>query len=282
MTRVDAHHHLWDPGRRHYPFLDGTDLAPVRKRYGLGQLRATMIQLGVARTVLVQTLSDPAETGEFLSIAAASDGLIAGVVGWADLTAPDLEERLVAMQDSPGGHLLVGIRHQIQDEPDPGWADRDEVVRGVRTVGAAGLVYDLLLREPQWKAGCRLVESCPDTSFVLDHAGKPPIASGDLGPWRSWITDLADRPNVAVKVSGLVTEADWQRWTSDDLKPVIDTLVEAFGPQRMLQGSDWPLADLAGSTSRSWQTVTQLLEQADAHAALGDTAAGVYRLGETA
>ncbi|NNG38757.1 amidohydrolase family protein [Flexivirga sp. ID2601S] len=281
MTRVDAHHHLWDPGRRHYPFLDGDELAPIRQVFGLDELRAMAAQLGVDHTVLVQTVADESETREFLALAGASGGLVAGVVGWLDLTAPDLDERIAALRASPGGDLLVGIRHQIQDESDPRWAEREDVVRGVRTVGEAGLVYDLLVQQPQWEAGRRLVERCPGTRFVLDHAGKPPIASGELAAWTWWIADLARLPNLVVKVSGLVTEADWQRWTGGDLAPVVDALVQTFGPQRLIQGSDWPVAELAGPTPTSWAIVSELLAAAGAQDALGDNAVGWYSLAVT-
>lgn len=278
MIRVDAHHHLWDPVVRDYPFLAGDGLAPIRRCYALADLRETAAALGVDRTVLVQTVPDEDETREFLQTAAGSTGLIAGVVGWVDLTTPDLTDHLDALRDSPGGDLLVGIRHQIQDEPDPGWALRPDVLRGIRGLGAAGLTFDLLVQEPQWPAAVELVQSCPGTPIVLDHAGKPPIDAGDLTTWSRWIRSLATQEHVMVKLSGLVTEADWDHWRSADLVPVIDTVIEAFGPQRVMVGSDWPVAELAGPVERSWQAITQLVRDRAGDDPLGANAATFYLL----
>lgn len=282
MTRIDAHHHLWDPKLRDYPFLAGDDLTPIRRRYAVDDLRRVAASLHVGRTVLVQTVPDEAETREFLSAAAASAGLIAGVVGWVDLTASDGTDRVDALRESPGGDLLVGIRHQIQDEPDPDWALRPDVPRGIRAVGAAGLAFDLLVQEPQWPTALEMTAARPDTPIVLDHAGKPPNASGDLEGWSRWIRTLADRDNVWVKLSGLVTEAAWNHWRSEDLEPVIDTVLEVYGPQRVMVGSDWPVAELAGPVLRSWQAITELVRQRAGEDALGVTAERFYSLSATA
>lgn len=278
MIQVDAHHHLWDPKARDYPFLVGQDLAPIRKRYGLTELRHVAASLGVDRTVLVQTVSDERETREFLSAAVESGSLIAGVVGWTDLTAPDLHDALAALREIPGGDRLVGIRHQIEDEPDPEWAIRPEVVAGIRTLGAAGLTFDLLVRPPQWSAALRLAAECGDTPIVLDHAGKPPIAAGDLAEWSGWIRRLAKFDHVMVKLSGLVTESDWRHWEFEDLRPVVVTVAEAFGPERVIVGSDWPVAELAGPVERSWQAITELARQYAGADALGANAMRFYSL----
>lgn len=281
MIRVDAHHHLWDPAARNYPFLAGDDLAPIHRRYSLADLRDNAAVLGVDRTILVQTVSDEVETREFLQTAADSTGLIAGVVGWVDLTAPDLAERIDLLRDGPGGQFLVGIRHQIQDEPDPDWALRPEVLRGIRTLGASGLTFDLLVQETQWTAAVELCRACPDTPIVLDHAGKPPIASGNLGGWSRWIRTLTAQEHVMVKLSGLVTEADWDHWRSAELAPVVDTVLDVFGPQRVMVGSDWPVAELAGPVQRSWEAVTELVRARAGEAPLGATAAQFYSVPAT-
>src|SRR5690606_15319918 len=158
---IDAHHHLWDVSRRAYPWLEPPALAPIRRTFTLADLRARTAAVGVDATVLVQTVSDVAETREFLTTAAASDGLIRGVVGWVDLTDPAVDACLADLRAAPGGRRLVGIRHQAQDEPDPGWLARDDVIRGLRAVAAAGLVYDLLVLPHQLPAARAAVEQVP-------------------------------------------------------------------------------------------------------------------------
>jgi L-fuconolactonase len=189
------------------------------------------------------------ETVEFLATAAGSDGLISGVVGWLDLTAPvpaDLAH-LDRLRGVPGGHLLVGIRHQVEGEPDPDWLRRDDVRAGLRAVGAAGLAYDLLVRAPQRPAAHAVAEQLPDVRFVLDHAGKPGIATGEWDGWAAWIRDLARLPNVVCKLSGLITEADWNSWSAGTIRPYAEHVLGCFGPDRVLFGSDWPVCELAGT-----------------------------------
>src|SRR5581483_6708598 len=168
-----------------------------------------------------------------------------GVVGWVDLTAPDVADRLAALRELPCGGRLVGIRHDVQNEPDPEWLLRPEVQRGLRAVAAAGLAYDVVVREPQWPAVRAAVRALPEVAFVLDHLGKPPVAAGRLEPWSGWLGELAAEPNVTAKVSGLVTEADWERWTAADLRPYVERGLAAFGPGRLMFGSDWPVCLLA-------------------------------------
>jgi len=242
---IDAHHHLWDPGRRAYPWLEQPSLAPIRRPYGLADLRSRTAAAGVTATVLVQTVSDVGETEEFLALA---DGVpVAGVVGWVDLAAPDVAEEIARLRAGPGGDRLVGVRHQVQDEPDPDWLLRPEVQRGIAAVGAAGLVYDLLVLTPQLGAARQTVRAHPDMSFVLDHGAKPPIASGDWQPWADGVAALAELSHVDCKVSGLVTEARWDDWDAAALRPYVAHLLEAFGPGRLLFGSDWPVCELAAS-----------------------------------
>lgn len=251
MRLVDAHHHLWDPARRTYDWL--ADLDPIRRPYTEADLRATT---PADATVLVQTIASVEETQEFLGIAASSP-LVAGVVGWIDLTAPDVAEAIAALRAGPGGEHLVGIRHGAQDEPDPRWLLRPEVVRGITAVAAAGLTYDILVKPAQHEATVELADTVPGVRLVLDHAGKPAIADGGYEPWAAFLTALAARPNVFCKLSGLVTEADWTKWTVGDLEPYAAHVLEAFGPDRVMFGSDWPVCELAG-------TYDQVLEAARA------------------
>jgi len=278
---IDAHHHLWDVSRRAYPWLEPPALAPIRRTFTLADLRARTAAVGVDATVLVQTVSDVAETREFLTTAAASDGLIRGVVGWVDLTDPAVDACLADLRAAPGGRRLVGIRHQAQDEPDPGWLARDDVIRGLRAVAAAGLVYDLLVLPHQLPAARAAVEQVPEGRFVLDHAAKPPIASGALQPWEDELRRLAAHPHVSCKLSGLVTEADWQRWQPADLRPYAEVVLDAFGPQRVMAGSDWPVCELAATYERVWEATMNVvsgLSDDERRDVLAGTAARVYRL----
>ncbi len=282
MSIIDAHHHLWNPAERSYPWLEDAALAPIRRPYVLDDLRGHADAAGVHRTVLVQTVSDLSETRQFLTVAHASRGLIAGVVGWVDLTDPDVERTLAELRASPGGELLVGIRHQVQDEEDPGWLLRPDVLRGLQAVAAAGMSYDLLVFPQQLAAAAGAVERVPEGRFVLDHAGKPPIRSAVLEPWATDLRRLAGHGNVACKLSGLVTEADWQHWTMSDLRPYADVVLESFGPGRVMAGSDWPVCELAASYARVWEVASELvalLAAAEQRAVLAEVAARFYRLG---
>jgi L-fuconolactonase len=245
---VDAHHHLWDPARRTYDWMAGLD--PIRRPYTEADLRAVT---PASATILVQTLPSASETTEFLAVAAESP-LVAGVVGWVDLCAPDVADRLAAL----GGGHLVGIRHQAQDEPDPEWLTRPEVVRGVHAVAAAGLTYDILIQPAQHEAAVGLADAAPGVRLVLDHAGKPAIAAGGYEPWASFVTSIAARPNVFCKLSGLVTEADWAQWTVDDLRPYVEHVLTSFGPDRVMFGSDWPVCELAATYEQVYSSAVAL------------------------
>ena len=203
---VDAHHHVWDLAVRDQPWITGPEMAPIRRSFHVDDLRPSARQAGVTATVLVQTVTEAAETPGLLAIAAA-DPLVAGVVGWTDLASPAIADELARLSAGPGGRHLVGIRHQVQSEPDPGWLRRPEVIRGLRAVAAAGLCYDLVVLPHQIAAATYAATEVPGLTLILDHAGKPPIGRGDLDAWRAAIRAFAARPNTACKLSGLVTEA---------------------------------------------------------------------------
>jgi L-fuconolactonase len=280
VIRIDAHHHLWDLSARPQEWLDESELKPIRRDFGLADLREVTGAAGVDATVLVQVLPDVEETGEFLALAGESE-LVAGVVGWVDLTAPDVAEQLDRLRRGPGGERLVGIRHLVQAEPDPDWLTRPDVVAGLHAVRDAGLVYDLLTRPHQLTAALEVVRALPDLVFVLDHLSKPDIAGRLVEPWATRLSELAAEPNVVAKVSGLVTEADWARWTAADLRPYVDIALEAFGPDRLMVGSDWPVCLLAADYERVFATAAELLDgcsAAERDLVSGGTAARVYGL----
>ncbi|MFL5771315.1 MAG: amidohydrolase family protein [Chloroflexota bacterium] len=276
---VDAHHHFWDPSRDDYPWLTD-DLAVIRRAFGPDDLEPELRAAGVGATVLVQTRSSLQETAEFLAIAAATP-FIRGVVGWVDLTDPGVGDRIAALRRAPGGGRLVGIRHQAHDEPDPGWLARDDVTRGIAAVGRADLVYDLLVRPRELPAALTLARRLGEVRFVIDHVAKPPIATGELEPWSSLLEPFRELGHVACKVSGMVTEADWGAWTPADLQPYVDRVVDVFGPDRLIFGSDWPVCLLAASYGQVLDAARHALAgltDEDRAKALGGNAERVYRL----
>lgn len=235
---VDSHHHLWSDLTR-YPWLDGPGLAPIRRPFGPAELVAA----GMTASVVVEGGStDPQECYRLLELAAATPE-IRGVVAWAELADPGLAGRVALLRAHP---LLVGLRSHLQDVPDAHVMARAEIDTGLRTLAGTGLVFELLLRAPQLGAAAAAVARHPEVSFVLDHLGKPPIAAGELEPWASDLRALAAQPNVTAKLSGLVTEAA-PDWIPADLRPYVETAVEAFGPERLMFGSDWPVCLLAST-----------------------------------
>ncbi|TXR98081.1 amidohydrolase [Streptomyces sp. col6] len=277
---VDAHHHVWDLSVRDQEWITGEALAPLRRDFTLADLEPEARAAGVGATVLVQTVTVAAETPEFLALADGSD-LVAGVVGWSDLTAPDIADTLAALRELPGGDRLVGLRHQVQGEPDPDWLLRPDVLRGLAAVADAGLVYDLVILPHQLPAATRAAAALPGLVFVLDHAGKPPVATGRTHPWADDLRALAALPNTVCKLSGLVTEADWRTWSTDDLRPYAEAVIDAFGPGRLMFGSDWPVCRLAATYGEVLDTARALIEglgEGDRDAVLATTAERVYGL----
>jgi L-fuconolactonase len=277
---VDAHHHVWDLSVRDQDWITGPELAPLHRDFTLADLEPEARAAGVTATVLVQTITVPEETPEFLALAARSD-LVAGVVGWTDLTAPDVADALARLCAGLGGEYLVGVRHQVQGEPDPRWLVRPDVLRGLTAVAEAGLVYDLVVKPHQLAAAAEAAGRLPGLTFVLDHLGKPPIASGELAPWAEQIRRLASLPNTVCKLSGMVTEADWASWTPEDLKPYADTVLDAFGPERLMFGSDWPVCRLAATYDEVVAVARELtarLGSAEHHEVFAGTAVRTYGL----
>ncbi|GGT21666.1 amidohydrolase [Streptomyces tanashiensis] len=278
---IDAHHHVWDLTVRPQPWITGEALAPLARSFSAGDLAAEARAAGVAATVVVQTVCVPEETPELLALAAESD-LVGGVVGWTDLTAPGIADAIAALREGPGGDRLVGVRHQVQEEKDPGWLLRPEVQRGLAAVADAGLAYDLVVT-PDQLAACETAAARLDgLTFVLDHLGKPPIGSGSLEPWAAAVRRLAALPHTVCKLSGMVTEAAPGAWRVEDLAPYADTVLDAFGPRRLLFGSDWPVCTLQasyGEVVRTAERLTARLSPAERDAVLRGNAVDVYGLG---
>ncbi|MFL5926823.1 MAG: amidohydrolase family protein [Gaiellaceae bacterium] len=269
---VDAHHHLWDPAAADYPWLTD-EVAPIRRRFAPEDLAPLLVARGVDATVVVQARASLDETHELLATAAAVPWL-AGVVGWADLTDPAIADVLAELRGEP----LVGIRHQVHDEPDPAWLLRGDVGRGLRAVEQEGLVYDLLVRPRELPAAVEVARRFPGLRLVVDHLAKPPLRDGDTAAWVEGLSGLAALPNVCCKLSGLVTEAAWDSWGPGELVPYLRRALDWFGPERSLFGSDWPVCLLAASYDEVVDLALAVLEPGERAAVMGGTAARLYRL----
>jgi L-fuconolactonase len=277
---VDAHHHVWDLNVRDQAWIRGAELAPLRRSFTLAELEPQARAAGVDRTVLVQTVSVPEETPEFLALAGKHD-LVAGVVGWVDLTRPDVADELARLRTLPGGRYLKGVRAQVHTEPDPEWLLRPDVRGGLAAVAEAGLVLDLVVLAHQLPACTRAAAGHPGLTFVLDHLGKPPIASGAMEPWAAAVRAFAALPNTVCKLSGMVTETGLATWTPAGLRPYADLVLDAFGPRRLMYGSDWPVCTLAAPYADVLATARELtsaLTGPERTALFEGTATRVYAL----
>jgi L-fuconolactonase len=271
---VDAHQHFWDPGRHHYPWLTD-ERAAIRRPFGPEHLRPLLARHGIGRTVVVEARSTLEETRELLQLAAATE-FVAGVVGWVDLREPDLEGVLAGLRAARGGERLVGIRHPIREEPDRAWISRPETVRGLRVLAEHQLVFDLLVAPAHLEATLAAVRAVPQLTFVVEHMGGP----GPRGPEPAWevgMAALAGCPNVVCKLSGLAIAS------CEGLQPLADRLLDWFGEDRLLFGSDWPVCLLSTTYDQVLERLDCLLRDLPAAArdrVRGGNAARVYRLPE--
>jgi L-fuconolactonase len=279
MSRVDAHHHIWDLSVREQSWLAGPEMDPIRRSFSIDDLAPQAAAADITATVLVQTASLVEETVEFLEVAASNE-LVAGVVGWVDLTAPDVADALAGLLARPDGSYLKGIRHQVHDEPDTDWLVRPDVQRGLTAVADSGLVYDLLTKTPHLPAAIETARALPGLTFVVDHISKPVIGE-PLEPWATQIRELAALPNVTCKLSGMVTEAPWADWKPSDLQPYADVVLDAFTPDRVMFGSDWPVCLLAATYPQvleTAETLTASLTPTEREAVFTTTATHTYNL----
>jgi L-fuconolactonase len=224
-------------------------LAPINRTFSMDDFYAERASAKIDKSILVQTLPDYDEMKEFFNVATNHDSVI-GVVAWIDMSKSDCFENLETYLDLSGASKLVGIRDGAQGRTDTQWLSSDQVVKNVSQLVPEGLTFDLLVDPPHLAASAKLVEQCPDTTFILDHIGKPNIGKGDDGELKEWtklIENLAANQNVFCKVSGMVTEANWQAWKNDDFKRYFDVVLNSFGIDRIMYGSDWPVCKLAAS-----------------------------------
>ncbi|HXX68997.1 MAG TPA: amidohydrolase family protein [Polyangiaceae bacterium] len=284
---VDSHVHFWDPALLPYPWLShhpslAKKHVPSDLRRDLGAGGGPLAGAVPRSLVVVQSECDRArflDEVQWVEAMAKTEPLIAAIVPFAPM---DRGDSTVAILDDLARRPLVrGVRHLIQDDPDAQLCQRLPFVTGVRITGQKGLSFDLCAREWQLPGVIDLVRACPETRFVLDHAGKPDIAGGRLGPWRGRVRELAALPHVVCKLSGLVTEASGKVPAREELKPYVDHLIACFGPQRLLFGSDWPVVKLAASGAQWLETARELvgdLGPSDQQAIFSDTARRTYRL----
>ncbi len=265
-----------------FDWLTEPEYTALRRDFGLAELRAAMSEAGVAGTVAVQARQTVEETRWLLELARTTlpgEGrpLLRGVVGWAPLADEAFPAMLEGLRTEP---MLKGLRHVVQGEP-AGFLGRADFNRGIAAMMGTGLVYDVLLFERQMLEAIAFVDRHPRQSFVLDHAGKPRIAEGAMEPWSTQIRELARRENVTCKVSGLVTEAAWATWTAESLRPYLDVMVEAFGPERLMAGSDWPVCLVASGYGQWWRVLEEYFadfSEGERAAVFGGVATRVYGL----
>jgi L-fuconolactonase len=295
---IDAHHHLWDLDAREHGWLMGgqpwatdEELERLRRSFTLADLVPLAAAAGVTGTVVIQTAEAPWETPDLLALAAGHDpytnreepagGLLAGVVGWTDLASPAVADAVASLRERPGGEFLCGIRHPLLTEPDPDWLGRPEVLHGLRALAATELSFDIVLLPHQLPGAVTAARSVPELAFVLDHLGNPPADGQEASSeaWAAAIGSLAALPNVTCKLSGAGSDP----FRASDLRPHYETVLAAFGPDRLMFGTDWPVSTLAAPYSRVcdvYRELTADLSAAEQAAIFDRTARRVYRLAE--
>lgn len=240
--RLDAHQHFWHYSAQDYGWI-GPDMAVLKQDRLPGDLAPLLAETSLDGSVAVQARQTLEETQWLLDLAA-QHAFIRGVVGWVDLCSPKVSAQLERFSADAS---LCGVRHVVQDEPDDRFMLRDDFLRGIAILASFRLTYDILIVPRHLPVACQLVARFPDQPFVLDHIAKPSIKTGVIEPWAADIRRLAVYPNVVCKLSGMVTEAGWHHWAPTHFQPYLDVVLEAFGPKRLMFGSDWPVCTLAAS-----------------------------------
>ena len=271
---IDSHQHFWQVGRFDYPWMT-SDLGVLYRDYLPDELSPILGSNGVEKTVVVQASNSVAESRWLLNLAD-ENSFIAGVVGWVDLMNPDAQ--LVELTAHP---KFKGVRHLVESEPQDDWLVQPAVLSGLKRLSTYGLSYDLLVHTRHLKHVPRVAETCPELALVIDHLAKPPIAKNEIDEWSRAFKPLASYPNIHCKLSGLVTEANWTSWQTDDLRPFVDLALESFGSDRLMFGSDYPVCLLASSYDRvlaSFQEILANLDDDEREKIFSRNAAKVYRV----
>jgi|SRR5579862_387734 len=251
---IDAHQHFWIYNPTEYEWIDDS-MAALRRDFLPEDLQPELQGAGFHGSVAVQARQTLEETHWLLELADRSP-LILGVVGWVDLRSPEVGSQLERFAANP---KLVGVRHIVQSEPDDRFLLQPDFLRGISLLEESDLAYDILIYTKQLPVAAEFVERFPRQRFVLDHLAKPPIKTGEIDLWAQGIRRLAQFPNVFCKLSGLVTEADWESWTAEQITPYLDVAFDSFGPERLMIGSDWPVCLAAASYARAMKVVKAYL-----------------------
>jgi L-fuconolactonase len=273
---IDSHQHFWQVGRFDYPWMS-EDLGVLYRDYLPNDLAPVLKQNRVTQTVLVQASNSVAESRWLLDLAD-TNSFVAGVVGWVDLTSAEIDAQLDELSANP---KFKGVRHLVESEPDDAWLVQPAVVSNLQKLSDRGLSYDLLVHTRHLNYVPLVAERCPDLALVIDHLAKPPIARREIKEWSQALEPLARYSNIHCKLSGLVTEANWNSWQTDDLRPFVDCALEFFGADRMMFGSDYPVCLLAASYDRvldSFREMLQNLNDTDREKIFHRNAAEFYRL----
>jgi L-fuconolactonase len=280
MPIIDAHQHFWrldQPPPFNYAWLDAPQNAPIRRDYLPEQLSKHLRSVGVDRSIFVQAQHHLAENRWALELADRHD-FIAGVVGWVDLASAECEHQVMEFKSHPKS---VGIRHITQDEPDDNFIVRPEVLRGLKVLETHAVPFDLLFYVKHLRHVPALAKQLPELPMVIDHLAKPHIKDRQMDDWLPHFKAASEFQNIYCKLSGMITEADWRRWTAADLKPYVESALELFGPERLMFGSDWPVCELAGTYERVFEALNEALgplSDAERAAIFGGTASRFYKL----
>lgn len=251
---IDTHHHFWNYNPVDFDWIDD-EMASIRKNFLPKDLKETLLETGVQGVVSVQARQSLEETDWLLEMGEEHD-VIKGIVGWLPLAAENIQQ---VLEQYSANQWLKGVRHVVQGESDPAFILGKEFNRGISQLKNDGLVYDILILEHQLPNTIRFVDQHPEQQFIVDHIAKPKIKHNETEPWARNLKALARRENVSCKISGLVTEADYHGWTKEQLQPYFDVVLEAFGPSRLMYGSDWPVCLVATSYSDWLNLVRDML-----------------------
>jgi len=276
---VDSHHHFWDRSLSQFDnsWQESDNLKKICKTFLPQHLKPLIDAAGVDKTVFVQTQHNVEENRWVLGLAEQNDW-IAGVVGWVDLASPECESQIEEFKDHP---KFVGVRHVVQDEPDDDFMIREDVLRGLGVLEKHEVPYDLLFYVKHLKHAATVAKKFPNAKFVVNHLAKPVIKNQETDGWIDDLIAASKCENVWCKLSGMVTEADWENWKPDDLKPYVDTALEHFGADRCMFGSDWPVCELAASYQEVFDALTQCIggvSDSERAQILGQTAIEFYQL----
>jgi len=273
---VDSHQHFWEVGRFDYPWMS-PDVEVLCRDYLPPALASVLNRNGVDKTIVVQASNSLEETRWLLSLAE-HNAFIGGVVGWVDLRSADVARQLDEFATHP---KFKGVRHLVESEPADDWLTQQNTLNGLLQLSSRALSYDLLVHTRHLEHVKKVADECPELHLVIDHLAKPPIARREIDEWAGEIKEIASRPNVWCKLSGLVTEADWANWRVEDLQPYVEKVLEYFGPARMMFGSDWPVCLLAASYDQvleSFELLLAGLDDKDKRRVFSESAIEFYRI----